>query len=128
VNRKTVTAGLAILITVIAVGASDAASPQGRWSGTWTSESTGHRGTLKARIRQVDANTYHAIFMGRFAKVIPFVYPAKLSRVPGTASHYTSATRLPLLGTYRMNANVSANRFYATFRGRKDRGVFDMRR
>src|SRR6056297_3148322 len=73
VNRKTVTAGLAILITVIAVGASDAASPQGRWSGTWTSESTGHRGTLKARIRQVDANTYRAIFMGRFAKVIPFV-------------------------------------------------------
>lgn len=105
-----------------------AASPAGRWSGGWSSQSTGHRGTLRARIRPVDDNTYRALFAGRFAKVIPFVYPAKLHRVSGSTTQYTSTTRLPLLGTYRMNATVSPSHFYATFRGRRDTGVFEMNR
>lgn len=106
----------------------DAGDPSGQWSGGWRSESTGHQGTLKARIRSVDNNTYRALFTGRFAKVVPFVYPAKLTRVPGTCDCYQSTTRLPLLGEYRMTASVKSNRFVATFRGRKDRGVFDMSR
>jgi len=118
------------LIALVSVNAqaATAASPVGRWAGIWTSQSTGHSGTLRARIRQVDSQTYRALFAGRFAKVIPFVYPAKLNRLAGTASTYTSSTRLPLLGTYTMRADVSGQRFYATFRGRKDSGVFDMRR
>jgi hypothetical protein len=116
--------GLGLFLTHSA----EAASPTGRWSGTWTSQTNGHRGPLRARIRQVDSNTYRALFVGRFAKVVPFVYPAKLERVPGTCSQYTSSARLPLFGTYTMNASVSSGRFYATFRGRRDRGVFDMSR
>ena len=66
-----------------------AASPTGRWSGGWYSQSTGHKGPLKAKIRQTQPGTYQAVFFGRFAKVIPFVYPAKLERVPGTCNCYT---------------------------------------
>lgn len=106
----------------------DAASPQGRWKGTWSSQTTKHAGTLRARVRKVDEDTYRAIFAGRFAGVIPFVYPATLERAPGSCDCYTSTQRLPLLGTYQMTATVSSSRFYATFRGRKDAGVFDLRR
>ena len=84
----------------------DAASPAGKWRGGWTSQSTGHAGTLGARIRVTGPDSYRAMFYGRFAKVIPFVYPAKLHRVPGSCDCYTSTTRLPLLGTYRMSASV----------------------
>ncbi|MCA9136715.1 MAG: hypothetical protein KDB00_08150 [Planctomycetales bacterium] len=106
----------------------EAASPAGRWVGTWTSSSTGHHGPLRARIRPVDSDTYRALFAGRFAKVVPFVYPAKLERVPGTCDCYKSTTRLPLLGEYRMTATVTANHFNATFGGKKDAGIFQMSR
>ncbi len=83
---------------------------------------------MRARIRPTGPNTYRAIFVGRFAGVVPFVYPAKLQRVAGTCDCYTSSQRLPLLGTYRMTAHVTSGRFYATFQGKKDRGTFDMSR
>lgn len=105
-----------------------AASPAGLWQGTWSSESTGHRGPMRARIRQVDEDTYRALFVGRFAGVVPFAYPAKLDRVPGTCHCYTSTQRLPLMGTYRMTATVTPSRFDATFRSREDVGRFQMRR
>jgi len=83
---------------------------------------------LRARIRPLDDGSYRAVFVGRFAKVIPFVYPARLERVDGSCDCYTSSQRLPLLGTYRMTASVTGNRFQASFQGRKDRGSFDMSR
>ncbi|MEM6469394.1 MAG: hypothetical protein AAF802_07470 [Planctomycetota bacterium] len=108
--------------------ASDAADPSGKWRGRWSSQATGHSGVLRARIRQVDATTYRALFSGRFATVIPFVYPAKLTRVPGTYSQFSSSTWFPGLGEYRMNATVTPNTFDAVFRGRSDSGRFQMSR
>lgn len=107
---------------------SQAASPSGKWRGHWSSQATGHSGVLRARIRQVDANTYRALFSGRFAKIVPFIYPAKLQRIPGTWNQYQSRTRLPLLGEYRMTATVGENQFHARFQGRRDGGVFQMQR
>ncbi|KAA5543026.1 hypothetical protein FYK55_12060 [Roseiconus nitratireducens] len=105
-----------------------AASPSGRWAGSWSSASTGHRGPLRARVRQVDTNTYRTLFAGRFAKVIPFVYPATLHRVPGTCNQFESSARLPLMGEYRMTATVNGNQFYARFRSREDQGIFNLSR
>ena len=108
----------------------NAASPAGSWRGTWSSQTTGHRGPMRARIRPIAPDTYRAIFVGRFAGVIPFGYPATLKRVAGTSNRYTSSQRLPLLGTYRMTASVTTGRFYATFQGKKDRSwcLFSWRR
>ena len=105
-----------------------AASPTGKWRGSWNSGATGHSGPLKARVRQVDHDTYRALFVGRFAGVIPFAYPARLDRVEGTENQYTSSQRLPLLGTYRMNATVTSNRIWANFRGGRDSGTFNLSR
>ena len=126
-----ITAGLILVLAGLSdFGISDlqAASPSGKWRGSWSSQTTGHRGPLRARVRPIDRDTYRATFVGRFAGVIPFVYPAKLERVPGTCNCYSSRQRLPLLGEYRMTATVSRDRFQATFRGRKDRGTFDLSR
>lgn len=103
-------------------------SPTGRWRGSWSSQTSGHKGPMRARIRQVDSNTYRALFVGRFAGVVPFMYPATLERVPGTQNCYQSSQRLPLMGTYRMTASISSGRFNANYRSRRDRGTFRMRK
>ena len=109
-------------------------SPVGRWQGQWESQSTGHTGPLRARIRQIDENRYRAVFTGRFLKVIPFAYPAKLDLVATSADDPTSvwklhsSQRLPLLGTYEMDATVTRDQFRAEFRGRRDVGTFELTR
>ena len=123
----------AVFVSVLGLGnlfcsAAYADSPVGRWRGTWSSASTGHRGPLRARIRQVGPDRYRALFAGRFAGVVPFVYPATLERTPGTCDAYQTRQRLPLLGEYRMQANVSDHHFHATFSSKRDRGVFEMSR
>jgi hypothetical protein len=120
---------LVILFTVAVLSfsatESQAASPTGSWRGSWSSQTTGHRGPLKAHVRQTSNDTYRAVFVGRFAGVIPFIYPAKLERVKGTCDCYTSRQRI---GSYRMTATVTSNQFHAKFQGRKDSGTFDMSR
>lgn len=115
-------------VLVIGPGVTQGGSPAGTWRGGWASRSTGHSGPMRARIRQVDHDTYRALFAGRFAGVIPFVYPATLKRVPGTCHRYQSSRRLPLLGPYRMTATITPQRFLAEFRSRNDRGTFSMSR
>ncbi len=104
----------------------DAASPAGVWKGRWTSQSTGHQGPMRARIRQLDENTYRAWFAGRFAGIVPFAYPTTLERVPGSCNCFRSRQRLPLMGTYQMTAAISSGRFDARFRSRDDWGNFRM--
>ena len=103
-----------------------ASSPEGKWSGQWRSEATGHQGPLKARIRKLDNDRYRAMFRGRFFAVIPFIYPTTLQR--SGDSSFTSSQRLPLLGTYKMKAEVTSDQFKATFEGRRDTGVFELSR
>lgn len=118
-----------MLISLLATSpALSAASPTGKWRGSWNSGATGHSGPLKARVRQVDHDTYRALFVGRFAGVIPFAYPARLDRVEGTENQYTSSQRLPLLGTYRMDATVTNSQIRANFRGGRDSGTFNLSR
>ncbi|WP_149499358.1 hypothetical protein [Roseiconus lacunae] len=119
---------LVILVLCVSPVGAVAAEPAGRWVGSWNSQSTGHRGALRARIRQVDEDTYRAWFAGRFAVVVPFVYPAKLERVPGTSTRYRSDTRLPLMGNYRMTADIGGGQFRAVYHSRSDRGMFIMNR
>lgn len=83
---------------------------------------------MRARVRAIDSNTYRVWYAGRFAKVIPFVYPAKLKRVAGTTNVYSSSQHLPLIGEYRMTATVSSGQFQARYTSKKDSGVFQMSR
>ena len=100
----------------------------GRWRGSWSSGNTGHRGPLRATIRETPNGSYKALFVGRFAGVIPFAYRADLHPLPGSPGTYASVKRLPLLGNYHMHATVADSVFHATFRGKQDVGVFQMHR
>lgn len=121
---------VAILLVVIALhtGSAAAESPVGRWKGSWSSGSTGHRGALRARIRPTEEGTYQALFAGRFAVVIPFFYRTELLPIMGAPGEYYSSKKLPLVGTYQMRAMISGSHFRATFSGGRDQGIFKMRR
>lgn len=122
-----------VAVVVLISGATASAQPpdaSGRWSGYWISDKNGHTGPLKAKIRQLDADTYRASFRGRFAKVIPFWYSTKLE-VAGTGDGVvilSASQQLPLMGEYRTTATVTGTNFDATFASRKDSGRFVMTR
>ena len=119
------------LISVSATSGNDRL-PTGRWRGEWRSESTGHHGPLRARVRQLSPTSYRAIFSGRFFKVIPFIYPTKLSVIAAEgetqAEQLESIQKLPFLGTYRMEATVTSDEFKAKYESRRDVGTFNLSR
>lgn len=121
---------LAILaiLSVFTSGTAKAGSPAGRWKGSWSSGSSGHRGALRARIQPSDHGSYEAIFAGRFAVIIPFIYRTELTPIAGAPGQYYSSKKLPLVGTYNMRATISGSQFYATFTGKRDQGIFRMQR
>ena len=117
-----------ILLSMLWANDGRAETPSGRWRGTWSSSASGHRGALRARIQDLPDGSYKAVFAGRFAVFIPFIYRTELYPVAGSPGRYVSSKRLPLLGTYTMDASVGSGRFYATFRGGRDTGIFSMDR
>ena len=97
------------------------------WRGEWRSATTGHHGPLRARLRPTTDGGYQALFAGRFAVVVPFVYRANLEPT-GYPGQYMSVKRLPLMGEYRMQATITPRGFHATYQSGKDQGVFQMGR
>jgi hypothetical protein len=84
---------------------------------------------MRARVTPSGNGTYNAIFAGRFAGVIPFVYRAELQPMQtwdGTV--YVTEKKLPLLGSYRMNSIVPGNTFNANWSAAGDTGQVEMRR
>lgn len=103
----------------------------GQWSGGWNSETTGHKGPLRANIRPTGDGNYTATFTGKFFKVIPFRYQMQLNVVSSDEGELRLAGSKklgPLMGYYSYQATVSGNRFLATYRTKRDRGTFTLRR
>jgi hypothetical protein len=108
-----------------------AGDPSGRWKGQWVSQSTGHKGPMRANVWQTSQGTYDARFSGRFALVIPFTY--KVSLQPsydafGNVHLHASKPLGPLLGSYTMNALSSGNTLNGSFQAAKDVGSIHMQR
>jgi hypothetical protein len=103
----------------------------GRWQGGWKSCKTSHRGRLSARFCRIDDQHVQATFRGTFALVIPFRYRATLDVVheePGLVQ-LSGAKRLgPLMGTFSYDATITNNDFQATYRSRRDNGMWWMSR
>jgi hypothetical protein len=109
----------------------DASDPTGRWKGEWTSQSTGHRGPMRANIRQSQDGSYQARFSGRFAVVIPFTYKVQLQpRYDEFGNVLLSARKPlgPLLGSYSMHAISSGSTLQGSFNAAKDVGAIQMNR
>lgn len=122
---------LAFLAVLLFAAYGFSREPAGSWHGSWSSNSTGHRGTLRAHISPGVNGQYDARFSGRFAKVIPFFYRVKLTAIDSGPSSQTLVAnkRLgPLLGSFHMTATISVGQFNASYQSRRDRGQFQLTR
>ena len=131
-NRFRVLAGLTWLCAAAwCVLPCNAGEPVGKWRGEWHSQSTGHRGPMRANVWKANDGTYQARFSGRFALVIPFTY--KVTMNPsydqyGNVHLHASKPLGPLMGSYSMDAVSSGNGLNGSFRAAKDVGSIRMER
>lgn len=136
-NRKsTLTySSLRILVGILLIGFSgtcaNASDPVGKWKGEWKSGKTGHRGPMRANIRQQPDGTYKARFTGRFAVIIPFTYQTELQpSIDSDGQLHLRANKPlgPIMGSYSMDSIVSPSSLNGSFRAAKDVGTIQMRR
>ena len=121
-------AALAILILSTQISSADGLD--GRWQGGWQSCKSGHHGKLNAQFCRIDSTHVQAKFKGTFAKIIPFRYRPVLNIVheePGLIV-LQGTKRIPLGGSFEYNATITGDQFSATYRSRRDNGVWQMRR
>ncbi len=117
------------LFTQMLILNSFADEPTGRWKGRWSSGTTGHSGPMRARVTPLPDGTYKAVFAGRFAGVIPFVYRADLLPTQSwDGTVYVTDKKLPLLGSYRMNTIIPGSSFNANWSAAGDTGQVNMQR
>jgi hypothetical protein len=98
----------------------------GRWRGTWDDSRSGHQGPLRASISCVDGQHYHAVFTGRFFKVIPFRFRTTLdvTGVEGDTVFLSGQSRLGLFGTFHYSAQATEHDFTAHYSSRRYEGMF----
>ncbi len=103
----------------------------GNWSGCWRSHCTGHNGRLRAHITRCDACHYECRFTGTFFKVFPFCYKVTLT-VTGQQDgvvYFSASKPIPLFGgNFTCCGHATCCEFKATYRSKKDQGVFTMTR
>ncbi|MFK7768534.1 MAG: hypothetical protein AB8B55_15030 [Mariniblastus sp.] len=120
------------VLVVQSLNANSALSDElaGNWRGGWQSCNSGHRGKLNAQFCRIDSTHVRATFKGTFAKVIPFRYRPVLNIVheePGLVV-LQGNKKIPLGGNFQYNATISNGQFNATYRSRRDHGIWQMQR
>jgi hypothetical protein len=113
-------------------------SLQGRWTGSWVSEGTGHQGGLRCIVTHKDGDVYLADFHATFWKIFQFGYSIDLKATQATPTRYqfTGDSDLGWLagGKYHYDgfADVpgdgKADSFTCTYKSSEDHGRFDMTR
>ncbi len=123
---------LAAILTACIAASACAQSPDGRgWKGEWVSETTGHHGPLKANVRPLSNGDYRVRYSGRFAKVIPFYYPATMRNAgtgPNGEIYLTNTTRMPFFGTFHADAVLTGTTFDSQYTSKRDSGRFTLSR
>ena len=115
------------LCNMLSIAVAD--EPSGRWKGRWSSGTSGHSGPMRARVTPSSDGTYKAVFAGRFAGVIPFVYQAELQPVQSwDGPVFVTEKKLPLLGSYRMHAIIPGDSFNANWSAVGDTGQVRLQR
>lgn len=102
----------------------------GGFRGTWSSETHGNSGPMRAFVRPRADGEYRVMFVGRFLKVVPFAYPAKLSVVGTTADGVmlSGSRRLGPFGTFTMTGTLTPNALDAEFHAKSEHGRFTLTR
>jgi hypothetical protein len=130
--RRTLWAALVLSFTM--ASQAEAAGRRGSspvYRGTWSSQTTGHQGTLRMRVLENSGSTVRVRFTGTFLGVVPFVYSTPMTVTGRTADGGMTLygqSQLPIFGEFRSSAYMNGSQFQATYTSSRDRGQFNMRR
>jgi len=103
----------------------------GVWRGHWHSDSTGHKGPMRADFECAGRGRWKVVFRGRFCALIPFQYSAVLfeeQKADGTVTLSGSRSLGPLLGNFYFRGTVSGGRLNARWWSKKESGSFVLAR
>ena len=106
-------------------------SVEGRWEGTWLSDSNGHNGKLRCLMTRVDDSKYEARFRATYAKILRFSYTVPLEMQPhDNGWEFNGEANLGKLagGVYFYEGRVSPTNLFSTYRCKYDHGVFQLQR
>lgn len=102
---------------------------QGRWEGTWRSESNGHNGPLRAIIVRQDNGGYRTWFHAGYGGIFTFEHQITLNARPDGNFHaFEGSADLGWLagGVFHHSGKASDKLFYSTFKAEGDHGIFEM--
>lgn len=105
---------------------------EGRWDGSWRSDSNGHHGSLRCVIQRGDDQAYRARFRARYAGLLSFGYTVSLTATNDAPGHWRFRGEADLGrlagGVYQYEGEVREDAFKSSYRSSGDHGVFEMNR
>jgi len=106
-------------------------SVEGRWEGSWKSESNGHHGKLRCLMTHETNSLYQARFRASFAGIFRFNYTAQFEMQPHDTMGWEfdgEANLGKLLGMYYYEGRATTTNLTSTYRSKDDHGTFEMER
>lgn len=103
----------------------------GPWVGSWLSEPSGHTGSLRCIVRDVDSESFRAAFHAVYWKVFWMTYEPRLDCHPVADGYQLrGAWKLPgpFGGEFAYEGIVTPSAFRARYRSVGDHGTFELRR
>ncbi len=104
---------------------------EGRWNGTWLSDSNGHGGGLRCIISREEDDTLLARYHATYGKALTFEYDMPMAVVvDGEVYHFSAEADLGWLagGVYEYDGTVEGDQFRSNYECKSDHGTFEMER
>jgi len=104
---------------------------QGRWEGTWLSQTKGHHGSLRCLLTKETDYQYEARFHATYWKIFRFGYAVQLIVTPADGAYqFRGEADLGALagGVYHYEGTLAPTNFFSTYRAAGDHGIFQLHR
>ena len=104
---------------------------EGRWDGTWSSSTNGHRGRLRGLLTRNRDGGYLARFHANYLKIFRFTYTVPLTVREADGSYqFDGSANLGRLagGRYQYEGRATPTNFFSTYQAKADGGIFEMKR
>ena len=104
---------------------------QGPWTGSWSSDASGHTGKLRCVVTKADDGFYRARFHAKYRKVLSFGYTVPLKVEPaGDSFNFRGEADLGWLagGVYQYDGHADVTNFFSNYSSKYDHGTFQMAR
>jgi len=106
-------------------------SVEGRWTGEWVSDISGHRGELKCVLVPISADRYRAFFHAGFSKLFRVAYATELNLKQNDG--FTTLAGQQDLGSlaggiYRCEGEIRGTDFNCKYSCKYDQGIFRLHR